>query len=102
VPSALDGTTRRVHAPAVRFVLGDTRMDQGVQPAGDRGWDWGAVVFGVVLLGIGGYWLLKDTLGVNLPDITWEAFWPVLLIGIGAVVLLRAASGNDRRSRRGR
>lgn len=75
-------------------------MGQGVQsdPQG-RGLDWGAVIFGVILLGIGGYLLLKDTLKIDVPDISWGEFWPVILIAIGVVVLIRSARGDRWRDR---
>jgi hypothetical protein len=66
----------------------------------DHGLDWGAVVFGIILLGIGGWFLLKDTFGVDLPNIAWSQFWPVILIVIGVLVLIRSATGGGRRGRR--
>ena len=65
----------------------------------DRGFDWGGVIVGGILLAIGGYWLLKDTLQVALPDIEWSALWPVLLLVLGAVILFRAATGRERHRR---
>lgn len=78
-------------------------MDQGSMGAGltpgRRSMDWGALIFGVIILVIGGYLLLKDTFKVNLPDISWDMAWPVILIALGAVVLIRAFTGDARRGR---
>lgn len=72
-----------------------------VSPGTDRRpMNWGALVFGLLILGAGGYLLLKDTLKVEVPDISWEMFWPLVLIAIGVVVLLRAVTGDTWRSRR--
>jgi hypothetical protein len=67
---------------------------------GKRTVDVGTLIFGLLILGIGGYLLLKDTLKIAVPEITWDAFWPVILIVIGVAVLLRALTGNSRRARR--
>lgn len=76
-------------------------MSQQLDTSGrDRGYDWGGVIFGVLLLGLGAYWLLKDTLKVDLPAIAWETVWPILLIALGGTVLFRAATGRERRRRR--
>ena len=77
-------------------------MDQGAQqPAGTgRGLDWGAVVFGVLLVVIGAYLVLKDTLKLDIPDISWDMAWPIILIAIGVIVLLRAMTGHSGRRRR--
>jgi uncharacterized integral membrane protein len=60
--------------------------------------DWGAILFGLVLVGVGAYFVLKDTLKISLPDISWEMAWPLILVVVGIVVLVRALTGWDRRS----
>lgn len=77
-------------------------MDEGRGQPGDgsKGTDWGALVIGAVLLLIGGYILLKDTLHVNLPEVDWGSFWPVILILVGAAIVLRGMRGTTRRSHR--
>lgn len=52
--------------------------------------DIGALVFGAILIFIGGYYLLTTTFGVDLPELDWDMFWPVLVIGLGVIVLVRA------------
>jgi hypothetical protein len=37
-----------------------------------------------------GLWFLADvTLGYDMPSIAWRDLWPVLLIGVGLVVVIR-------------
>lgn len=56
---------------------------------GDAGRIWTLVV-GLSILGIGVWFFLERTLGLDLPTLRWSQFWPVILIVIGAVVLLGA------------
>jgi len=58
----------------------------------DRGPSVAAVVVGLVLLAIGLYYLLEVTLGISLPTIRWSSLWPVILIAIGGLIVLRASS----------
>jgi uncharacterized membrane protein len=62
---------------------------------GDGGRIWTLVV-GLFILGIGVWFFLERTLGIDLPAIHWSQFWPVILIVVGAAVLLGAL----RRERR--
>lgn len=55
-----------------------------------RGIDLGALLFGALLLLAGGYFLLKNTFGFDIPDLDWDMVWPVIIIGIGVVVLYEA------------
>lgn len=52
--------------------------------------DIGALFFGVILLLVGGYYVVTNTLGIDLPDLDWDRLWPILVIGLGVVVLLGA------------
>jgi uncharacterized integral membrane protein len=52
--------------------------------------DNGAVVWGLILLAIGIWFFLDQTLGIQLPRIDWRYAWPVVLIVIGAVVVIQA------------
>jgi hypothetical protein len=49
-----------------------------------------AVVVGLILVGIGGYAFLDRTLGVAMPRIQWSSVWPIVLIVIGGLILLRS------------
>ncbi len=52
--------------------------------------DLGALFFGAILLFVGGYYLLTNTFGIDLPELDWDRFWPVVVIGLGVVVLVKA------------
>jgi hypothetical protein len=54
-----------------------------------------AIVVGLVLIGLGVYWFLDWTLGVAMPPIAWGSVWPVILIVIGGLIVVRSL---DRRS----
>lgn len=56
--------------------------------------DRGGIVFGVILLLVGGYYLLQQTLGLNLPDLNWDQLWPVIVMIIGGVIVYGAWSRN--------
>ena len=49
-----------------------------------------AVVFGLALIAIGLWFFLDRTIGVDLPRIQWGTIWPVILIVIGGLILLRS------------
>ena len=67
----------------------------------ERGVDWrppreretniASMVVGIILLVIGVWYLLDQTLGLAMPRIDWSDFWPIILIAIGGVMLYRSA-----------
>jgi hypothetical protein len=67
----------------------------------ERGVDWrpprsresniASMVVGIILLVIGVWYLLDQTLGIQMPRIDWGNFWPILLIAIGGIMLVRSA-----------
>jgi hypothetical protein len=56
----------------------------------DRGPGSAAIVVGLILIGVGLYFFVDRTLGIDLPDIRWSTLWPVILIVLGAIVLARS------------
>ena len=52
--------------------------------------DLGALVFGAILLLVGGYYLLVNTFGVTLPELDWDQIWPIALIVLGVAVVAKA------------
>jgi phage shock protein PspC (stress-responsive transcriptional regulator) len=70
-----------------------------------RGWDGrtGATLFGILLILVGAFYLLREF----LPTIDFDWFWPLVLVAVGVVVLVlairprpdnAAASEPERRS----
>lgn len=51
-------------------------------------------MLGAILLLVGGYFLLRNTLGIDIPDLDWDMIWPFAIIGLGALVLVRAMRRN--------
>ena len=49
---------------------------------------------GLLLIALGVYLFLERTLGLHLPQIPWSSLWPVLLIVVGGLLLIRSM---DRR-----
>ena len=62
--------------------------------------DWGGLVFAAILIVVGGYFLLRDTFGIALPDLSVDQLWPVLLILLGVAVFIRGWTGQSRAARR--
>jgi hypothetical protein len=56
----------------------------------NRRMNWGAIVFGLIILGIGVYYLLDRTLGIAMPRIQWGSIWPIFVIILGGLILLRS------------
>jgi hypothetical protein len=56
----------------------------------ERGVDTGAIVWGAILLAVGVWFFLGQTLGIDLPSIDWGSIWPIILIIVGAVVIYQA------------
>ena len=69
--------------------------EPGWNPPKQRGPNVATLVVGLFFLGIGVWYFLDYTLGLTMPDISWGALWPVLLIVLGGVIIYRAAA--DRR-----
>ncbi len=65
----------------------------------DRGRDLGAVLFGAILLFVGGYYVLRNTLGFDLGELDAERIWPIAVVIIGAMIVVRAVdrSSTERR-----
>jgi hypothetical protein len=49
----------------------------------------GRLLLGLLLLFVGGYYFLRNTLGFDLGELDGEALWPVVVIVFGALLLLR-------------
>jgi hypothetical protein len=62
------------------------------RPARDRERNVASMIVGLVLLAIGVWYFLDQTLGITMPRIRWADVWPVFLIVIGAFILIRSAA----------
>ena len=77
------------------------------KPRDDGTSKW-SIFFGLVLVAIGLWFFADYTLGLDMPTIRWSQLWPLILIGIGGLVVLgargtgaeRAVHGNPVRARR--
>ena len=49
-----------------------------------------SLILGVIILIIGGWFFATRTLGLDLPDLDWGQFWPVILIAIGIWIVYRS------------
>ncbi|HET8787073.1 MAG TPA: DUF5668 domain-containing protein [Candidatus Limnocylindrales bacterium] len=45
------------------------------------------VVFGLIVVAIGLWFFADQTLGLDMPRLSWSELWPVLLILVGAWLL---------------
>lgn len=50
----------------------------------------GTIVFALILIVIGGYYVLRNTLGIDLPELSSDAVVPVVAVLIGLAMLYRA------------
>jgi hypothetical protein len=62
-----------------------------------RGLDVGAFLIGLIIVGVGTYYLLQNMFGFTLPELDWETVWPLAVIAVGIGIVWRAWS----RARRG-
>ena len=61
--------------------------------------DIGRLIFGLVVLFVGVWFLLKNTLGLDLPELDGDMLWPILVIGLGLAILFNTSRrGSQPRS----
>ena len=58
-------------------------------PASDSGRNV-SLILGAIVLIVGLWFFATRTLGLDLPEIDWGQFWPVILIVLGAWIVLNA------------
>ena len=51
--------------------------------------DTAGIIWGLVLLAVGLWFFADVTLGLDMPSIAWRDLWPIALIGIGLLVVVR-------------
>ena len=59
--------------------------------------DIGGIVFGLIVLGVGLWFLLENTFAVTLPELDWDKIWPVLVIVLGVAIVLGAWTRRETR-----
>lgn len=57
--------------------------------------DGGGIVFGLILLVVGIWFVLDSTLGFALPDVEWDQLWPIGLVLLGLGVLYQALTTRE-------
>ena len=50
----------------------------------------GTVLLALGLIALGGYYLLRNTFGVDLPELDGDTVLPIVAIGLGIVILFNA------------
>lgn len=58
-------------------------------PRARRAADLAARVWGAFLIALGVWFLLDVTLGYDMPQIAWRDLWPIALILLGLVIVVR-------------
>jgi len=48
-----------------------------------------ARLWGLVILAVGVWFFAEVTLGLNLPAVPWDAVWPLAIILLGLVIIVR-------------
>lgn len=50
----------------------------------------GTMVFALVLIFVGGYYVLRNTFGLAMPELDSDQVVPVIVVAIGLAILYRA------------
>jgi hypothetical protein len=79
-----------------REIRNVTPDDWRAREAPRRRPDTGAIAWGLILIVVGGWFFLDRSLGFDMPDLDWDALWPIGLIVLGAAVI---SQGLGRRRR---
>jgi hypothetical protein len=59
------------------------------QPGVVHAADTASRIWGLIVLAVGLWFFADVTLGYDMPSIAWRDLWPIVLIGIGVLVLAR-------------
>ena len=59
------------------------------EPSVARAADTAARAWGLIILVVGAWFLADVTLGLDMPNVPWRDLWPVGLIVIGLLVVVR-------------
>jgi len=64
-------------------------MRLGSNPVVRQTADVAGRVWGLVLIAFGLWFFADVTLGMNMPAVAWRDLWPLLLIVVGAIIVMR-------------
>lgn len=78
-----EGLGREAEAAAARL---------GANPAVRETVDLAGRLWGLVLLAVGIWFFADVTLRLDLPAVAWDDLWPVVLIVLGGLVVLRGVA----------
>jgi hypothetical protein len=54
--------------------------------------DIGAILLGLIILGVGVYYVLVNTFGFELAELDWDKIWPLAVVALGIGILWGAWS----------
>lgn len=54
--------------------------------------DVGAILIGLIILGVGIYYVLVNTFGFELAELDWDKVWPLAVVALGIGILWGAWS----------
>ncbi len=54
--------------------------------------DLGAILIGLLILGVGIYYLLVNTFGLQLAELDWDKIWPLAVVALGIGIIWGAWS----------
>lgn len=88
-PQRFDGKAFEARAEAFGKEAEAAVQRLATNPAVEATVDVGARVWGLVMLGVGLWFLADVTLGLPLPTVAWRDLWPVALIALGLLIVGR-------------
>lgn len=91
-PRGFDGRTIEARAEAFGRETEAAFERLAKSPAIEATVDVGSRVWGLILLAFGVWFLADVTLDLDLPAVAWRDLWPLALIALGLVIVLRGAT----------
>lgn len=64
-------------------------MDERPSLERARWLDLGWLIAGAIVLAVGVYYLVRNLFGISLPELDWDAIWPLAVIAIGLGIVWR-------------
>ncbi len=59
--------------------------------------DIGGIVLGLIIVLVGGYFVLRDTLGLKIPELNWDMIWPLIIVAVGVSIIWGALQRSSPR-----